>query len=101
MLHIHVLFVAPLGARHVAKSRTDQHQSRVPAWECPHHASPAADLTVQPFDHIVGADACPMLTWEVAVGQRFFNTVLHFLSFYYVNTFKSALATFFASPTSP
>ena len=60
----------------MAQSRTDQHQGRVPIRERPHHTRPAADLSVQPFDHIVCADASPMLTWEVAVGQCFFNTVL-------------------------
>ena len=76
MLHIHVLLVAPLSSRHMTQPRTDQHQSRVPVRERPHHTRPAANLSVQPFDHIVGADASPMLTWEVAVGQCFFNTVL-------------------------
>ena len=63
----------------MAQSRTDQHQGRVPIRERPHHTRPAADLTVQSFDHIVCSDASPMLTWEVAVGQCFLNTVLHFL----------------------
>ena len=60
----------------MTQPRTDQHQSRVPVWECPHHASPAANLTVQPFDHIVCADARPVLAGKIAVGQCFFNTVL-------------------------
>ena len=60
----------------MAQSRTDQHQGRVPVRECPHHASPAANLTVQPFDHIVCADARPVLAGKIAVGQCFFNTVL-------------------------
>ena len=60
----------------MTQPRTDQQQSRVPVWECPHHASPAANLTVQPFDHIVCADARPVLAGKIAVGQCFFNTVL-------------------------
>ena len=48
VLHAHVFLVAPLGARHVAQPRTDQHQGGVPVRECPHHAGSAADLTVQP-----------------------------------------------------
>ena len=45
----------------------------------PHHAGSAADLTIQPLDHIVGADACPVLAGEVAVGQRLLNAVLDLL----------------------
>ena len=56
MLHIHGLLVAPLGARHMAQPRTDQHQGGVPVGERPHHAGPAADLTVQSLDYVVGAD---------------------------------------------
>ena len=51
----------------MAKPRADQHQGGVAIGECPHHAGSAADLTVQPLDHIVGADARPMLTRKVAV----------------------------------
>ena len=75
VLHIHVFLAAPLGARHVTKSGADQHQGGVPVRECPHHASPAADLTVQPLDHIVGADARPVFAGKIAVGQRFLCTI--------------------------
>ena len=67
VLHVHVFPVAPLGARHVAKSGTDQHQGGVAIGKCPHHAGPAADLAVQPLDHVVGADACPMLAGKVTI----------------------------------
>ena len=60
----------------MAQPRTDQHQSRVAIGKCPHHASPAADLTVQPLDHVVGADAGPVFAGKIAVGQRFLNAVL-------------------------
>ena len=50
MLHIHVLFVAPLGASHMAQPCTDQHQSGVAIREDPHHTGPAADLPVQPLN---------------------------------------------------
>ena len=76
VLHVHVFLVAPLGACHMAQPRTDQHQSRVAIGKCPHHASPAADLTVQPLDHVVGADAGPVFAGKIAVGQRFLNAVL-------------------------
>ena len=55
---------------------TDQHQSGVAVRERSHHAGSAADLTVQPFDHVVGADARLMLTGEIAVGQRLLNASL-------------------------
>ena len=78
VLHVHVFLAAPLGTRHVAKPRTDQHQGGVAIGECPHHTGAPADLTIQPLDHVVGTDACPMFAGEIAVGQRFFNAVLDF-----------------------
>ena len=57
MLHVHVFLVAPLGARHMGEPRADQHQGGATVRECPHHTESAADLTVQPLDHVVGADA--------------------------------------------
>ena len=66
-LHVHVFLAAPLGACHMAQPRTGQHQSRVAIGKCPHHASPAADLTVQPLDHVVGADTRPVLAGKIAV----------------------------------
>ena len=79
MLHIHVFFAAPLRARHVAESRADQHQGGVPVRERPHHAGSAADLTIQPLDHVVGTDARPVLAGEIAVGQRLLDAVLDLL----------------------
>ena len=79
VLHVHVFLAAPLGARHMAEPGADQHQGGVAVRECPHHAGPAADLTVQPLDHVVGADARPVLAGKIAVGQRFLNAVLDLL----------------------
>ena len=77
VLHIHVLFVAPLSSGHMAQPGTDQHQSRVAVRECAHHTGPAADLPVQSLNHIVGADPGPVLIGEITVSQRLLNTVLH------------------------
>ena len=79
VLHVHVFLVAPLGARHMAEPGADQHQGGVAIGERPHHTGASADLTVQPLDHIVGADARPMLAGEVTVGQRLLNAVLDLL----------------------
>ena len=79
VLHVHVFLVAPLGARHMAQPRADQHQGGVAVRERSHHAGSAADLTVQPLDRVVGADTRPMLAGEVTVGQRLFNAVLDLL----------------------
>ena len=79
MLHIHVFLAAPLGTCHVAKSGADQHQGGISIRERPYHAGPAADLPVQPLDHIVGADARPVFTRKITIGQRFFNAVLDLL----------------------
>ena len=67
VLHVHVFLVAPLGYCHMAQPRADQHQGGVAVWECPHHAGSAADLTVQPLDHIVGTDAGPVFAGKIAV----------------------------------
>ena len=79
VLHIHVFLAAPLGTCHMAKAGTDQHQGGVAVRERPHHAGSAADLTVQPLDYVVGADAGPVLAGEVTVGQRLLNAVLDLL----------------------
>ena len=67
VLHVHVFFAAPLGACHMAQPRADQHQGGVPVRECPHHTGAAADLTVQPLDHVVGTDAGPVFAGKIAV----------------------------------
>ena len=38
VLYIHILPVAPLGARHMAQPRADQHQGGIAVRECPNHA---------------------------------------------------------------
>ena len=77
VLHIHVLLVAPLGASHMAKSGTNQHEGGVAVWEAAHHTSAAADLPVQSLNDIIGADASPVFAGKIAVGQRFLDAVLH------------------------
>ena len=67
VLHVHVFLAAPLGTCHMAKAGTDQHQGGVAIGERPHHAGSAADLAVQPLDHVVGADARPVLAGKIAV----------------------------------
>ena len=75
VLHIYVFLAAPLGARYMAQPRADQHQGGVPIGECPYHPRPSADLTVQPLDYVVGADARPVLAGEIAVGHRLLDAV--------------------------
>ena len=53
MLHIHVLFVAPLGASHMAQPGTNQHQGGIAVRETAYHASAAADLPIQPFNDVM------------------------------------------------
>ena len=79
MLHVHVFLAAPLGARHMAQPRANQHQSGISVREYPHHAGAAADLTVQPLDHIVGTNVRPVFAGKIAVGQSFLNAVLDLL----------------------
>ena len=61
VLHVHVFLVAPLGARHMAQPRADQHQGGISVRERPYHPRPSVDLSVQPLDHVVCADARPVL----------------------------------------
>ena len=75
ILHIHVLLVAPLRSRHMTQPCTDQHQRRVPIGERSRRTRPAADLTVQPFDHIAGADTRPVLAGKITAGQRLLDAV--------------------------
>ena len=79
MLHVHILLVAPLGAGHMAQAGADQHKGRVTIREAAHHTGAAADLPVQSLNHIIGADASPVLAGKISVGQCLFNAVLHFL----------------------
>ena len=67
VLHVHVFLVAPLGARHMAQPRADQHQGGVAVRERSYHSRPSADLTVQPLDHVVGADARPVFAGKITV----------------------------------
>ena len=60
----------------MAQPRTDQHQGGVPVGECPHHAGAPADITVQPLDHVVGADVRPVFAGKIAVGQGLLDAVL-------------------------
>lgn len=79
VLHVHVFFAAPLGARHMAQPGADQHQGGVAIGECPHHTGAPADLTVQPLDHVISADAGPMFVGKVTIGQCLLNAVLDLL----------------------
>ena len=76
MLHIHVLLVAPLCASYMSEPCTDQHQSRIAIREAAHYSGAAADLPVEAFHDIVGADTSPVFAGKVAIGQRLFNAVL-------------------------
>ena len=77
MLHVHVLFVAPLGAGHMAQPGTDQHEGGVAIRETAHHTGSAADLPVQPFRDIVGTDTRPVFTGKIAVSLSFHGTTLY------------------------
>ena len=77
VLHIHILFVAPLGSNHMAQSGAYQHEGRVAIWETAHHSGTAANLPIQSLNDVVGADTSPIFFRKIAVGKRFFNAILH------------------------
>ena len=56
---------------------TDKHEGRITVWESPHHASATADLPVKTFNHIVGADARPVLIGESSVSKCFLQPILY------------------------
>ena len=80
MLQAHVLLVAPLGASHMTQARADEHQGRVPVRKAADHTSPPPDLTVEPFNDVVGPDPCPVLRGEITVSKRFLYSVLYFFA---------------------
>ena len=80
MLHIHVLFVAPLGTGHMAQAGADQHEGRIAIRETAHHTGTAADLPVQPFNNIICTDAGPVFAGEIAIGKCLLDAILHLLS---------------------
>ena len=79
MLHIYVLLVVPLGAGHMAQTGADQHEGRVAVRETAHHAGTAADFPVEPLNDVIGTDASPVFTGEIAVGKRLLNATFHLL----------------------
>ena len=79
VLHVHVFLIAPLGARHMAEPRADQHQGGVAVRERPYHTGAPTNLTVQPLDHVVGADVRPVFAGKVTIGQCLLNAVLDLL----------------------
>ena len=81
MLHVHILLIASLGAGHMAQ---DQHKGRIAIREGAHHPGAAADLPVEPLNHIVDADSCPMLIGELTM----------------VNVSSTSSCTFFAASFS-
>ena len=72
VLHVHVFLAAALGC----PPRGEVGRRPASRRSCRQEMSPprrAADLPVQPLNHIVGTDARPMLAGEVTVGQRFLH----------------------------
>ena len=80
VIHVHILLVTPLGASYMAQPGTDQYKGRIAVRETAHYTSAAAELPVQPLNHIVGSDASPVFAGEITVEQSFLNTVLNFLA---------------------
>ena len=77
VLHIHVLFVAPLVSNHMAQSGTYQHEGSVVIQGATYHSGTATNLPVQSLNNVVGADTSPMFSWEIAVGKRLLNAILY------------------------
>ena len=96
MLHVHILFVAPLGSGNVSESGTDEHQRRVSIRETPDDSCTSANFPVQPLDDIVCPNSRPVFRWKVAVSQRLVNAFFHLLS----RLFQLHLSEFFYNKLS-
>ena len=94
VLHVHVLFVAPLGTGHMVQPCADQHEGGVAIREDPHHTGPAADLPVRPLNHVVGADPGPVLAGKVAVSQRFLIQLYNSLKYGLQSPFRMVCGNF-------
>lgn len=79
MLHVHIFLVAPLGAGNMPESGADQHECRIAVRKTAHHAGAPADLTIQPFNDVVGADASPMFRRKICIDQGLFHAVPNLL----------------------
>ena len=80
VLHVHI-FLLPHCVPATWRSSLAQTSIRAefPSGNVSYHAGSAADFTVQPLDHVVGADAGSMLAGKIAVDQSFLNAVLDLL----------------------
>ena len=96
MLHIHILFVAPLSSGNVSETGTNEHQRRVAIRKTTDNPCTSADLPVQPFDDVVRPNPRPVLRWEFAVSQRLVDTVFHLLR----SLFQLHLSEFFYNKLS-
>lgn len=59
--HVQVAARGPLVGGDVSDARADEHERAPAVGERADHARPAADLPVEPFDHVVRADPPPVL----------------------------------------
>ena len=82
VLHIPILLVAPLGTGSMAQPGTDQHESGIAVWETTCHTGAAADLPVQPFHDVVGADTRPVFAGEITVASIWQWTGFNVLMYY-------------------
>ena len=64
MLHVRVFLITTLGTSNMAESVTDQHKCRVAIWQAANNTGVAADIPVQPLNHIMGAETGPVAHWE-------------------------------------
>ena len=70
VLHVHVFLAAPLGARHVAEPRADQHQGGISIRERPHHAEPRDGSRGSSTQSYCLYACAPNVRWEGQVWVR-------------------------------
>ena len=68
VIHIHVASGSPLGSGYMAQSGTYEHQSTLAVRKSADCFGSAFDLSIQPFNGIIGPDSGSVLRWKVHVG---------------------------------
>jgi len=73
-IHLQIAFGSPSSRGDVSQTGRHQHQWRVAVRKRSHDARSSANLPVEPFQRVVGADAPPVFRRHGVITQRLINT---------------------------
>ena len=80
MFHVEVSLGTPFGSGNMPKAGTDQHEGGFAIRKGSNDFGSTFDLSVDPFQSIVGPDPGPMLSWKTHIGESFVYTGLNLIS---------------------